>query len=180
MKGEAAGGLLIILGGLPGTGKTSIARELAHRLPAVHLRIDTIETALSNAPTAPEPIDDLGYRVAYAVAADNLRLDHTVIADSVNPIEITRSAWRDTALRTGTPFFEIEVICSDTRLHRQRVEQRISDIEGLKVPTWTKVENREYELWTTKHLTIDTARASLDESIEMICKALARYEASST
>src|SRR5271165_1678080 len=35
--------MLIILGGLPGTGKTAIARELARQLGAVHVRIDSIE-----------------------------------------------------------------------------------------------------------------------------------------
>ncbi len=38
--------MLIALGGLPGTGKTTIARELARQLGAVHLRIDSIEQAL--------------------------------------------------------------------------------------------------------------------------------------
>ena len=33
--------MLIILSGLPGVGKTTIARELARRLDAVHVRIDT-------------------------------------------------------------------------------------------------------------------------------------------
>ena len=35
--------MLVILGGLPATGKTAIARELARQLGAVHVRIDTIE-----------------------------------------------------------------------------------------------------------------------------------------
>ncbi|MFY9659052.1 MAG: AAA family ATPase [Terriglobales bacterium] len=38
--------MLIILGGLPGTGKTTIARELARQLRAVHVRIDSIEEAI--------------------------------------------------------------------------------------------------------------------------------------
>ena len=38
--------MLIILGGLPGTGKTTIARELARQLGAVHVRIDSIEEAI--------------------------------------------------------------------------------------------------------------------------------------
>ncbi|WP_119024667.1 MULTISPECIES: AAA family ATPase [Burkholderiaceae] len=40
--------MLIALGGLPGTGKTSIARKLSRELCAVHLRIDSIEQALSD------------------------------------------------------------------------------------------------------------------------------------
>jgi predicted kinase len=45
IKGPA----LIVFGGLPGTGKTALARMLAVRLQAVYLRIDTIEQALRNA-----------------------------------------------------------------------------------------------------------------------------------
>ena len=38
--------MLIIFGGLPATGKTTIARELARQLGAVHVRIDSIEQAI--------------------------------------------------------------------------------------------------------------------------------------
>lgn len=44
-------------------------------------------------------LDDAGYRVAYALADDNLRLGRTVIADSVNPIGLTRDAWLSVADR---------------------------------------------------------------------------------
>ena len=35
--------MLTVLSGLPGVGKTTIARELARSLAAVYLRIDSIE-----------------------------------------------------------------------------------------------------------------------------------------
>jgi predicted kinase len=38
--------MIIILSGLPGVGKTAIARELASQIGAVHLRIDSIEQAM--------------------------------------------------------------------------------------------------------------------------------------
>src|SRR5262245_46007311 len=41
--------MLIIFGGLPGTGKTTIARELAHRTGAVLVRVDSIEHAVRDA-----------------------------------------------------------------------------------------------------------------------------------
>ena len=34
--------MLIILGGLPGVGKTTIAREVARQLGAIHVRVDSI------------------------------------------------------------------------------------------------------------------------------------------
>src|SRR5439155_24458931 len=108
----------------PGTGKTTIARELACQLGAVHVRIDSIEEAILDSGI---PINDAGYRVGYAVAADNLRIGRTVIADSVNPIPLSRDAWLEVAKRAQVSAVEIEVTCSDTKEHQHRVETRISD-----------------------------------------------------
>lgn len=109
--------MLIVLGGLPGTGKTSIARELGRQIGAVHLRIDTIEQVLRNSGMVGRVMDDTGYQVAYAVAEDNLCVGRTVIADSVNPLAITRNAWMEVARRVGVKALEIEIICSDANEH---------------------------------------------------------------
>jgi predicted kinase len=66
--------MLIIFGGLPGTGKTVIAQQLARELGAVYLRIDSMEQAIRDSGFVGKSIDDAGYRIGYAVAEDNLRL----------------------------------------------------------------------------------------------------------
>ena len=157
--------MLIVLGGLPGTGKTTIARALASRLGAFHLRIDTIEQALRSAGTLGNDIGPLGYVVAYRVAEDNLRLGNTVIADSVNPIRITRDAWRATAERAGAPLVEVEVICSDPIEHRRRVETRRADIDGFRLPAWADVLGRDYEPWEGASVVVDTARRTVDACV---------------
>src|SRR5258708_16918630 len=75
--------MLIIFGGRPGTGKTTIARELARRIGALYLRIDSIEQGILRSALGVESVEDAGYRAAYAVAEDNLRLGGAVVADSV-------------------------------------------------------------------------------------------------
>jgi Cdc6-like AAA superfamily ATPase len=87
--------MFIIFGGLPGTGKTTISRLLAERLRAVYLRIDTIEQAIcaSNVLDAHADMGPTAYIVACHVAADNLRTGRIVVADSVNPIAMTRDAY---------------------------------------------------------------------------------------
>ncbi|MCW2783384.1 MAG: hypothetical protein JWR35_3835, partial [Marmoricola sp.] len=85
--------MLIVLGGLPGVGKTSIARELVARLRCAYLRIDVIEHALVSL----HGINDIGpggYVFAYELAKSNLALGLTVVADCVNPLSVTRAAWR--------------------------------------------------------------------------------------
>lgn len=164
---------LIILSGLPGTGKTTIAREPARQLGAVHLRIDTIEQSLRNAGVQGE-VGDEGYRVAYAVAEDNLRLGLNVIADSVNPLAVTREAWHAVAQRAGVPHLDVEVVCSDIEEHRHRVETRDTDICGLELPSWQAVLEREYEAWQEEHLVLDTASVSVERCVVSIRKALGR------
>ena len=165
--------MLLILGGLPAVGKTAIATRLARYIKAVHLRIDSIEQALRNSNvtiSGPE-----GYVVAYAIAEDNLRLGHTVIADSVNPVEVTRAAWRNVARQAGKRYIEIEIVCSDQVEHRRRVESRIADIIGHQLPTWQQVCAREYEPWPA-NIVIDTAGQPIKASVSALRERLAGFE----
>jgi predicted kinase len=166
--------VLVIIGGLPGVGKTTIARELARELGAVHLRIDSIEQAIRDSGTVSQALNDTGYRVAYAVAEDNLRIGRTVIADSVNPLNLTRDAWIAVASRAQVGASEVEVRCSDPQRHRRRLETRSADISGLRLPTWEEVVSREYEPWNREHIVIDTTGRSQAESVAELREALGR------
>ena len=78
---------LINFGGLPGTGKTAIARERAREFRAADLRIDSIEQVIRSSGTLDKLLEDQGYCVAGGVAEDNLRLGRTVVVDCVNPLK---------------------------------------------------------------------------------------------
>ena len=146
--------MLIALSGLPGTGKSTIARQLALELGAVWLRIDTSEQAIRDAGIAPGGVEGGGYQVGYGIAEDNLRLGRIVIADSVNPWTLTRDAWRDAGARAGVRVVEVELQCSDPAEHRRRVETRAGDVD------WGAVVARDYRPWTRDRLVIDTAGQS--------------------
>jgi predicted kinase len=166
--------MLIILGGLPGSGKTTIARELARQLGAVHVRIDSIEEAILDSGILSSPINDAGYRVGYAVAADNLRIGRTVIADSVNPIPLSRDAWVEVANRAQVSAVEIEVTCSDAKEHQHRVETRISDIPRSRSRTWQDVVSRDYRPWNREHIVIDTANRTVEQVVTILRGAISK------
>ena len=160
--------MLIVFAGLPGTGKSTIARALAIELGAVWLRIDSFEQAIRASEILDDDVKDAGYRAAYAVADDNLRLGRTVISDSVNPWMLTRNAWRDTGRGAGVRVVEIETICSDLAEHRRRIETRSNEMPGLALPSWQDTISRDYHAWDRDHLTVDTSGKSVGACMELI------------
>ncbi len=96
----------------------------------------------------------------------------SVIADSCNPIELTRSEWIKVAIESKASFANIEIVCSDISEHRMRVENRKSSIEGHKIPTWDDVEIREYHSWVNERLVIDTAGKTVNKCVQELLVGL--------
>jgi predicted kinase len=145
---------LVVVCGLPGVGKTTLARGIADTLGVTFLRIDTIEAAIVStlAPFADNP---LGYVVAGWVAADQLRAGRSVVADAVNGVAEARDGWANVARDTGVELRYIEVICSSPAEHRRRVEPRGAELPGHGVPTWEQVQRRAWTTFTEPRLVID-------------------------
>lgn len=161
--------MLVVFGGLPGTGKTTLARRVAEETAAAYLRVDAIEAALGRAGISREqPTGLAAYVVAHAVAEGCLAVGGSVVIDAVNPVEAARDGWRHLAQRVGKPLRVIEVVCSDVVEHRRRVEAREPDLEGHVVPGWSDVEEREYEPWQEPRLVVDTCTEETDESVARI------------
>lgn len=158
---------LIVLGGLPGTGKTTVARLVVAKLDAVLLRMDEIEQAI-RAATGRSEVGIDGYMKAYALAEDQLRAGRSVVADGVNPVLECWVAWREVARRTGSGLTEVEIVCSDLVEHQRRVENRVSDIVGFTPPMWAEVRRWLYRSSLEPHLVIDTATLSAAACAERV------------
>ena len=156
--------VLFILSGLPASGKSALAKLLAKEYDAVYLRIDTVEQGLRD--ICGLDVQGEGYRLSYRIAADNLKLEHNVIADSCNPIALTRAEWQEVATENGNKYVNIEVVCSDEKEHKKRVETRLPEVKGLKLPTWEEIKNREYQSWDSERIIIDTANKTAKESFQ--------------
>ena len=164
---------LISFSGLPGVGKTTLARALSTHINAIHLRVDSVEVALKNSALKIHPAEDAGYLVLKSLAKDNLLLGFDVVVDTVNPVPSSRKLWTNCAIEAEATLIDIEVICEDEDIHRNRVETRVSDIDGLIVPTWAEVKERHYEPWIEDRIIVDTSKLSIPECVEKIAAVLA-------
>lgn len=164
---------LYIFSGLPGSGKSTLAKALAGKVGAVYLRIDTVEQGLRD--LCGITVEGEGYQLCYRVAADNLQLGTSVVADSCNPIQLSRDEWHSVAEKLAVRFIDIEVVCSDEAEHRYRVETRKPEVEGLQLPTWERVKKREYHPWCTERIVVDTAGLDVAETLQNLLPKIEAY-----
>ena len=167
--------MLVVVAGLPGVGKSTFADAIGQRFRVPVFSVDPIEAALwrSGIPRSFET-GLAAYEVVATLAEHVMHLGITAVVDAVSSLEIARAMWRLAAQRAGTEIRIIEVVCTDERLHRMRLESRQRDIEGFYEPTWASVQERraEYEPWSEDRLILDTT-AALDDNLE---KAFAHVE----
>lgn len=153
------GGVLVVVGGLPGVGKTTVARALAGRLGAAHLRIDAFEVALvrQELVTDRSTVGPHGYGLALTAADTCLTAGTDVVVDAVFDVAAAREPFARLAARHGTAVRWIRLVCSDPAEHRRRVEERAADLPGHVVPDWAAVRARRVDRWHEPHTVVDTA-----------------------
>lgn len=164
--------VLVVIGGLPGSGKSTVATALARATSSTYVRVDRIEQAVVDWTSLTHPVGPVGYAVAHALADEQLRLGLDVVVECVNPVTVTRDAWPATADAAGAGVVEVEVVCSDPVEHRRRVEERPTDVAGLVKPTWAEVRAREYQPWDRPRVLVDTASTSVAAAVRQISAAV--------
>src|SRR5215467_13261721 len=162
---------LIVMSGLPGSGKSTIAEGLAERLKLPVFSVDPIESALMRA-GIPRSFETglAAYLVAETLAGEQLKLGNSVIVDAVNAEEEGKDVWRGLARKYGLELTVLQVIVGNRAHHRQRIESRVRGLHGFGEVTWDQVEARErvFTAWKEKVLTLDSSRdieATVEEAL---------------
>lgn len=162
--------MLILISGLPATGKTTLAAALARRVEAVHLSVDGIEDALLRSGLEPGWATGVAaYQAVGAAAQQNLPLGHTVVVDAVNDSEAARQVWRDAAARAGADIRFVLLTPPETAEHQRRLGARERGLQQIPEPSWSQVELRaeEYQAWQD-----DPLEVSADEPVEQLVRSL--------
>ncbi|MBS3939558.1 MAG: AAA family ATPase [Actinobacteria bacterium] len=162
--------MLIVISGLPATGKTTLAAALARRVRAVHLSVDTVEDALLRSGLEPGWTTGVAaYEAVSAAAQQNLVLGLRVVVDAVNDSEAARQVWRDAAKRAGDVVRFVLLLPPNVAEHQRRLRTRERGLEQVPEPSWSEVEHRTqvYEAWPDEPLVL-----AADEPIEHLVKRL--------
>jgi predicted kinase len=165
---------LIVLSGLPGSGKSTIAELLAQRLRLPIFSVDPIESAIVKAGIARSFETGLAaYLVAATLADEQLKLGSSVIIDAVNAEEEGKDIWRGLAKKHGVELI-ILLVALERSLHRQRLESRVRNLHGFSEVTWDNVGARRkaFTAWKEPVLELDTS-CDVEMSVE---KALRHIE----
>lgn len=152
---------LVIVGGLPGAGKSTIAEQAARMIHGTLIAKDVVEATLWRSGIGRDANSGwAGYEVLSSLADTQLRVGGSVVLDSVAAYDRLREGWREVARRHGADVHEVECVCSDEHTHRSRIEGRQRNIPGWYELTWQEVEDlrSRYEPWTTAHLVLDSVR----------------------
>lgn len=170
-------GRLVVVSGLPGVGKSTIAETVAARTRSVHLSIDAVEESiLACGLPSGWKVGVAAYEAVRAMSEQNLLLGHDVIVDAVNDSEQARQTWRTTALRAGALIEFVYLRISDVREHERRISGRDRGLAYVGEPSWSDVQRRRaaFEAWSDEVLEFDTSAQSADEVADVLVAQLGR------
>lgn len=166
------GSMLIVLSGLPATGKTALATAVAGELGAALLSVDPIDSALTEAGVHETGHPGVAaYAVVGAIAEQNLALGLPVVVDAVNAVGEAKTFWIELARRSGAPLLAVEAIVSDDEIHRRRLDGRVRAL-SIAEPSWEAVGLRrdEWVAWPFAPLVVDAVEP-LDGNVARVVAA---------
>jgi predicted kinase len=153
--------VLFVMSGLPGTGKSFLARQIAHHLPCFIVESDFVRKTLTNGrPTYTNDESTRIHRVARAVIKHLLESGSNVISDATNLAEWHREKLYRVADETHAKLVIIQTIAPENvireRLARRFVSRDAGDISDAD---WSIYEHLRTELEPIRrpHLVIDTS-----------------------
>jgi predicted kinase len=153
---------LIVLSGLPATGKSAIADGIARARHVPVLSVDPIESAILRA-GIPQTFETglAAYLIALTLADRNLAAGLDPVIDAVNSVEQAKDWWRELAAKHAVELKIIECVVSDEGIHRTRLASRERGLASGE-PSWADVERRraEWTKWTEPHLILDAVDAA--------------------
>lgn len=148
---------LILFAGMPGSGKTTLARMVSRELRLPVFSKDRVQRVLRDHHLAAENTGD-GYYIILDMADEQLELGVSVILDATFPLDHFRMVANEIALRRKARFCAIYCYNSDDDVWRKRMEKRVQYVPGWRPVGWDDVLRMRsyYQPWGENALAVDS------------------------
>ena len=148
--------MIIILCGLPGVGKTTVAKNLAPLIDATILSSDKIRKELIPQPTYERYERELIYQVMILLAKYLHKVGKNCILDATFNKEEFRNQVKKKTHCGNDQFFIVECFCSEN-IAISRIKSRKGGYSDANVSIYLKMK-KIYEPVKAEHLRIDTSK----------------------
>lgn len=146
--------MLVLVCGLPGSGKSTVAKAVNERLSGELLRTDEIRKAIFDKPEYTEEEKEFVYVQAEKLVEIWLMRGKNVIMDGTFYRNALRKRFIGIAKRLKVPVKIIECVCSEKAVEK-RVGCRARDPSDADFCVYRKVKSQ-WEPIKEKHITVDT------------------------
>ena len=159
---------LILFSGLPGCGKTSLARQIVQDLRCAYFAKDRIQRVLDDHVVGAQPVD--GYHMLLDLADDHLALGVDVVLDAAFPMASFRDIAEAIAHQHQARFLPVWCICSDNGVWTARFENRVQYVLGWTPATVEKAREVQsyFEDWERPDILVLDAVNSLTDNLEQL------------
>ncbi|MCJ7666747.1 MAG: ATP-binding protein [Anaerolineae bacterium] len=166
--------VLLLLSGLPGTGKSFLARRLAEALPFVIIESDVVRKILFPQPLYTAQESRWVHRTCHALMAKLLKRGVRVIYDATNLIEYHREIVYRIAQKAGARLVVVKTVASE-EVVRERLRARQEEARELSDADWRvyrRMASRQEQV-SHPHLVIDTSE-DLEEAVAKVLRFIRR------
>ncbi len=169
---------IILIFGLPGSGKTTLSRGLSQEIKVPLLTTEYIRSRLFNEICVKGDKDfskkelDITYNTILVCAEYLVASGSAVIVDGVYRFQSQREQIKNLANKVGIKFFPIFLHCLDeVIIDRLIAKKKIDSIAPAGVETFKRIK-RQYEYPSDKHIPIDTSNITAKELTTMVLDLL--------
>ncbi len=166
--------MFVLVCGLPGAGKTTVAGEVVDRLGAVRIRTDVVRKDLFEDPQYSDAETDTVYRTVVERADAVLDDDQHVVLDGTFRERDFRTPAYAVAREHGVETVVLKVEADDAVVKR-RIRQREGDASDADVSIYEHYRDK-FDPIQTDHVVVDNS-GSLDETCEQVRRAIDRAQA---
>ena len=171
--------VLVMLCGLPGTGKTTLARRLADRLPAIIVESDRVRQTLFTPPTYTAEESQRVHKVCHILIGWYLRHYYHVVYDATNLYEHHRRLACRLAARSGAQLAVAEITASDEVVRRRLAPRGRGGVPPCMPDDYSDADWQVYDRMRRRaepiqheHITVDTSDGDVERAVSYLLEAV--------